>query len=170
MLWHVKVGYRECSRFLTFRSGDSHSGGILCWRPAGSCQYLHGSPVPTGGGGGGSSGPRDALCPRCACAVRKVGYVGPIVPEGQGDCDKSCVPTHRTAQILTQPKNSDDEVKQTIFPLKIPECRPNLLFWPCGRRSPGGGWFSGRSRESPFTIGRPAKSGPFWTCFPEWPR
>ena len=35
---------------------------------------------------------------------------------------------------------------------KVPDCFPNLLVWPWGRRSPGLGWFAGWSRESRFTI------------------
>ena len=46
---------------------------------------------------------------RCACAVRKVGYLGPVFPDGQGDRSNCCVPIHRTAPILTQSKNSDSE-------------------------------------------------------------
>ena len=52
---------------------------------------------------------------RCARAVRKVGYFGPMFPDGPGDRSNDCVPIHRTAQILTQSQNSDNEVKQTMF-------------------------------------------------------
>ena len=52
---------------------------------------------------------------RCARAVRKVGYFGPVSPDGRGDRSNCCVPMRRTAQILTQSKNSDDELKQTTF-------------------------------------------------------
>ena len=38
----------------------------------------------------------------CARAVRKVGYFGPVFPDGQGDRGNYCVPMRRTAQILTQ--------------------------------------------------------------------
>ena len=44
---------------------------------------------------------------RCARAVRKVGYFGPVSPDGEGDCGHYCVPMHRTAQILTQSKNPE---------------------------------------------------------------
>ena len=39
--------------------------------------------------------------------VQKVGYFGPLSPDGQGDCGNHCVPIHRTARILTQSKNPD---------------------------------------------------------------
>ena len=55
---------------------------------------------------------------RCACAVQKVGYFGPISPNGQGDGGHDCVARRRTAQIPIQSKNSDDELKQTVFPTK----------------------------------------------------
>ena len=55
---------------------------------------------------------------RCARAVQKVGYFGPIFPDGQGDHSNYCVAIHRTTQILTQSNNSDNELKQTIFPTK----------------------------------------------------
>ena len=53
---------------------------------------------------------------RCARAVRKVGYLGPITPEGQGDRGHYSMPIRRPVQILTQSNHSDDELKQTIFP------------------------------------------------------
>ena len=53
---------------------------------------------------------------RCARAVRKVGYLGPVFPDAEGDCGHYCVPRRRTTQILTQSQNSDNESKQTIFP------------------------------------------------------
>ena len=34
---------------------------------------------------------------RCARAVRKVGYLGRVFTDGQGDCGNYCVPRHRTA-------------------------------------------------------------------------
>ena len=51
----------------------------------------------------------------CAVPVRKVGYCGPGVPHGQGARSNYCVAIHRTTQILTQSKNSDNELKQTMF-------------------------------------------------------
>ena len=47
--------------------------------------------------------------------MQKVGYFGPVSPDGQGDHSNYCVPMRRTAQILTQPKNSDNDLKQTMF-------------------------------------------------------
>ena len=75
-----------------------------------------------------------ALCP----PVRKVGYFGPVFPDGQGDRSNDCVPMHGTAQILTQSKNSDDELNKLDFPLKMPDCGLNLLLLPRGRSLPGG--------------------------------
>ena len=89
----------------------------------------------------------------CARAVSTVGSFGPIFPDGQGDCIHYCVPIHRTTQVLTQYKNSDNELKQMVLPTKMPDWCANLLVLPCGRSSPGGGWFSGGSRESLFTVG-----------------
>ena len=48
---------------------------------------------------------------RCVCAVRKVGYLGPILPDAQGDRSHYCVPMHRTTPILIQSKNSGNELK-----------------------------------------------------------
>ena len=50
--------------------------------------------------------------------MQKVGYFGPISPNGQGDRSNYCVPIRRTAQIPTQSKYSDDGLKQTLFPTK----------------------------------------------------
>ena len=36
------------------------------------------------------------------CAVRKVGYFGPVSPDGQGDRSHYRGPRHMTAQIPTQ--------------------------------------------------------------------
>ena len=44
---------------------------------------------------------------RCARAVRKIGYFGPVSPDGQGGCNNSCVAVHRTAQIVTQFRHLD---------------------------------------------------------------
>ena len=53
----------------------------------------------------------------CAHTVRKIGYFRPTGPaDGQGNRGNYCVPRHRAAQILTQSKNSDNELKQTTFP------------------------------------------------------
>ena len=46
---------------------------------------------------------------RCARAVRKAGYLG---PKGRG----TVLPYNRTAQILTQSKDADNELNQTFFP------------------------------------------------------
>ena len=56
---------------------------------------------------------------RCVRALQKVGYFGPIFPNGHGDTVTIVFPyTHRTAQILTQSQNSDNEFLKTIFPTK----------------------------------------------------
>ena len=68
---------------------------------------------------------------RCARAVRKVGYFGPVSPDGQGDCGNYCLPRHRTTQILTQSKNSDNKLNKLCFILKMPDFCLNLLFSPC---------------------------------------
>ena len=49
--------------------------------------------------------------------MQKVGYSGRFFPDGQGDRNNHCVPihrllVHRTAQILTQSKNSDDDKEE----------------------------------------------------------
>ena len=46
------------------------------------------------------------------CTVRKVGCFGPVFPDGQGDRGNYCVPIHRTAQILAQSKNEDNDLTQ----------------------------------------------------------
>ena len=60
------------------------------------------------------------------------------------------VTTHRTAQILTQSNNSDNELTQTIFPTET----LNLLLLPCGHGPLVVGGFSGWSREHCPTVGR----------------
>ena len=45
--------------------------------------------------------------------MRKVGYFGPIFPDGQGDRKNYCVPMHRTAQILTEYKSVDKAMFHT---------------------------------------------------------
>ena len=52
------------------------------------------------------------------CAVQEVGYSGPIFPDGRGDRSTYCVPMHRTTHILTQSKNSDNGLEQTMFHTK----------------------------------------------------
>ena len=51
------------------------------------------------------------MCARCA----KVGYLRPVFLDGKGDRGNHCFSIHRTAQILTQSKNSDNELKQPMF-------------------------------------------------------
>ena len=46
------------------------------------------------------------------CTVRKIGYFGPVFPDGQ-DRSNYCVPIHSNAQILTQSKNSDKALFHT---------------------------------------------------------
>ena len=41
------------------------------------------------------------------------GDFGSVPPDGQGDRRNCCVPGRRTAQILTQSRNSSNELKQT---------------------------------------------------------
>ena len=45
----------------------------------------------------------------------KEGVFGPSAHDGQADCGQYCVPMNRTPWILTQSKNSDNELKQTMF-------------------------------------------------------
>ena len=71
---------------------------------------------------------------RCARAVRKVGCFRPVFPDGQGDRGHYRVPIHRTAQILTQSKISNE--LKPCFTLKMPDCCLNLLFLPCGHMLP----------------------------------
>ena len=61
-----------------------------------------------------TKGAHRALCLRCAKS--RLFFFGPVFPDGQGDRGHYCVPRHRTTRILTQSKNSDDELKQTMFP------------------------------------------------------
>ena len=48
---------------------------------------------------------------RRARAVRTVGYFGPVFPIGQGDRGNYRVARRRTAQVLTQPKDSGHELE-----------------------------------------------------------
>ena len=73
---------------------------------------------------------------RCAPAVRKVGYFGPVFPGGQGGTVTIVFPT---TQILTHSKNSDSELKHTVFPTKnarwqskgmpCTQCARSAKFW-----------------------------------------
>ena len=73
------------------------------------------------------------------------------------DRNSYCVPRHRTAQILTQPKNSDNELKQTRCRTENAGLRSksavSALWSP-----PGGGWGSGWSQETSLPIGRCARA------------
>ena len=68
---------------------------------------------------------------------------------GQGDRSSYCVPIHRTAQILTQSKNSENELKQTM----VHSEDTRLLFsicccCPMDVAPPGGGWCSGHGKAN----------------------
>ena len=67
------------------------------------------------------------------CAVRKVGYLPPIFPDGQGDA--------RTTVFLPRfplsPKTQLVSSNQTIFPTARLLSKSAVL--PCGRSLPGGG-------------------------------
>ena len=80
-----------------------------------------------------------------ACAVRKVGYFGPVFPDSQGDRCKHCVPTHKTAQILTWSKPPDNELNQTMFHTENTRVLSvfylNPLFCPVNVCFSGRGWF-----------------------------
>ena len=73
----------------------------------------------------------------CVRAVRKVGYFGhtfPPMAEGTAVTDYR-VPGHGTAQLLTQSKDSDDEVDRTAFHTENADCCLNLRVLPCGRHT-----------------------------------
>ena len=53
---------------------------------------------------------------RCARAVRKVVYFRPVFPDAEGDRGHHCVRRRRTTEILTQSKNSDNELNRRTFP------------------------------------------------------
>ena len=63
--------------------------------------------------------------------LSQIACLSPIFTDGQGDRSSYYVPIHRTNQILTQSKNSDNELKQTIFPKKnarlLSESAPRLV-------------------------------------------
>ena len=69
-----------------------------------------------GNTGSCNMGARRALCPRCARAVRKVGYFGPVSPDGQRDRSTYCVPIRRTAQMPTQSKTQIMSSNKPYFP------------------------------------------------------
>ena len=74
----------------------------------------------------------------CARAVRRVGYLVPLLPDGQGDRSDYRVPIRRHAQILTRSKNSDNELKQTVFPTGL-GIRASMHFSITRREMPGVG-------------------------------
>ena len=89
---------------------------------------------------------------RCARAVRKVGYFGPIFPRWPRGHSDYCFPRRRTTQIPSQCKNSDNELKQTLFPPKNARLRSKSAVFAVWMVA--GGWFSARARERLLTIGR----------------
>ena len=85
---------------------------------------------------------------RCARAVRKVGYFGPIFPDGAGDRSNYCVPTCTgLLRFVLSAKSQIMNQDKPCFTPKMPDCCPNLLLLSGRRSSPGGGWFAGWSRE-----------------------
>ena len=86
---------------------------------------------------------------RCARTVRKVGYLGLVFPDGQGDRSNYCVPVHRTIQTHAQSKNSDNELKRTMFHTENATLlSESAVFAPWTYVAPGGAWFLGWSREA----------------------
>ena len=79
---------------------DPHCGSVLQeWGGGG----WGGGCIRTGGSASGG-----APCAVCALCETQ-GDFGPVSPDAQADRGKYCVPTHWTASIITQSKNSDDE-------------------------------------------------------------
>ena len=80
-----------------------------------------------------------------------------LSPDGQGDRGNHCVPTHRTAQILIQSKNSDNEVKQTMFHTEnariLSTICPTLLFLPWTYASPSVVIFQGGHGKTTLLLG-----------------
>ena len=72
----------------------------------------------------------------CAHAVRNVGYILPVPPDGPGDRGNYCFSIHRTAQIVTQSQSSDNESKQTMFRAENARLLLNLLFLLYGHMLP----------------------------------
>ena len=91
---------------------------------------------------------------RCARAVRKVGYFGLFPPMTKMTAVTTVFPDTGLLRFLPSPKTQIMSSNKQCFTLKMPECCLNLLFLPCGRSSPGGGWSPGWSEESLPTIGR----------------
>ena len=83
---------------------------------------------------------------RCARAVRKVGYFGPVSPNGQGDRGNCCVRRHMTTQISYSVQTlSDIQVKQITFRTenaRLLSESAGFALWTWL------GWFSSWSRES----------------------
>ena len=81
----------------------------------------------TQGGGGGA---HRALCRD----VRKIGYFGPVFPNGQGNAVSIVFPYAGLLRFLLSPKAQILSQHTLYFPLKVPDRCLNLLFLPCGRR------------------------------------
>ena len=82
-------------------------------------------------------------------AVCKVGYSRPVFPDSQGDHGNYCVPRHKTAQILTQSKNSDNDLNQPMFHTENARLLSESAFfplWTCA--SPAVGHFQGGHRKA----------------------
>ena len=88
------------------------------------------------------------------CAVRKVGYLGPVSPDGQGDRNHYFSPAHRTAPTLTQSKHSDKAVFHTENAGLL---STSAVFSPADVYFPGGGWFAGWSQEPNLLMGAAQK-------------
>ena len=77
----------------------------------------------------------------CACCAKSSLFLDPFFPDGDGDCGSHCCVTkHRTTQILTQSKTSDNELKQTMFHTK-------------NARLPSLGGFQGGHRKANLRLG-----------------
>ena len=85
------------------------------------------------GGSSGASSPRSSASPGHASDVRKVGYFGPVSPDGQGDRQNYCVPMLR---FLLSPRSQTMSQNELRFTLEMPDCCLNLLFLPRGRTPP----------------------------------
>ena len=87
-----------------------------------------------------------ALCEKWA-------ILNPFFPMAEMTAVTTVFPDTGLLRFLLRPKTQTTSYNKTIFPTKNAEdCCQNLLFLPLGRRSPGGGWLSGWSRERLLTI------------------
>ena len=119
---------------------------LTCFH-SGRCSTSERHPASTSINARQQASSRDTLGLRRALCENWASFA-PFSPDGQDDHSHYRVPRHGTARILTQPKNSDNEPKQTIFHTEDAGLLSGSAAFALRMYAPPAvGWFAGRSRE-----------------------